>query len=62
MSAPLNADCWHPGGHSKPNKCIDCGRFSSHSWTTQWFYTENGAQQRWGGICKVHGDWEESAA
>ena len=63
MSVLEYDDCLHPGEHvSPPCKCIECGRFSSHSWDTGWFYTPDGAQQHWGGICKIHGEWSESAA
>lgn len=52
----------HPGAHAGPLHCPECGRFSSHSYDTGAFYTQNGFQQRWGGTCRVHGDWEDSAA
>lgn len=58
----LNDQCMHPGAHSSPNRCPDCARFSSHSYDTGAFYTQNGFQQRWGGVCKIHGEWEDSAA
>ena len=51
------------GLHTKrPNNCPDCGRFSRDSWETRWYYTADGAYQRWGGVCRAHGVWEESAA
>lgn len=57
------SDCIHGGYHTdRPTNCPDCGRFCSDAWDTGWFYTENGGQQRWGGVCKEHGSWEESAA
>jgi hypothetical protein len=58
----ITDDCTHDGEHCAPLKCLDCGRFSSHSWSTGWFGTENGSNQRWGGTCSAHGEWSESAA
>lgn len=55
-------DCLHPGEHCQPNHCPDCGRYSSHSWDTGDYYTQNGWNQRWGGTCVKHGEWEESGA
>jgi hypothetical protein len=55
-------DCLHGGRHCKPNNCPDCGRFCSDSWTTGYYYTQNGGNEDWGGHCKVHGEWSESAA
>ena len=58
----MTDECDHPGGHASGVQCPDCGRFSAHGWDTGWFYTPDGAQQHWGGICKEHGRWFESAA
>ena len=58
----MSGDCIHPGSHARGIQCPDCGRFCSHGWDTGWYYTQNGAQQDWGGVCKTHGDWSESAA
>ena len=55
-------ECDHPGRHAIRVQCPDCGRFSAHGWDTGWYYTQNGGQQDWGGICKEHGHWSESAA
>lgn len=57
-----DVDCLHPGDHTRPLNCPDCGRFSAHSWQTRWFYTQNGGQQSWGGTCARHGEWSEDAA
>ena len=58
----MSDDCMHPGRHTPPIACTECGRFSSHSWDTGWFYTDNGGQQYWGGVCSLHGEWSEAAA
>jgi hypothetical protein len=58
----FDAGCLHPGEHSKPNPCIECGRFSAHSWATRPTYGPDGFDQSWGGTCKVHGEWNDSVA
>lgn len=58
----MTADCMHPGEHHTPFNCPDCGRFSSHSWTTGLYGTQNGLNERWGGTCGQHGEWSDSAA
>lgn len=55
-------ECLHSGKHCRPNRCPDCGRFSSHSWTTGWVYSEDGSNEHFGGTCKVHGEWTDAAA
>ena len=55
-------DCLHPGEHTEPICCPDCGRFSAHSWETRGEYGPNGWDQSWGGTCKRCGEWSESVA
>ncbi|AOY72068.1 hypothetical protein ARZXY2_2538 [Arthrobacter sp. ZXY-2] len=55
-------DCLHMGEHCAPLHCPDCGRFSRHSWTTEYHYTENDGNQYWGGECVRHGEWSDAAA
>lgn len=51
----------HPGEHCEPIACPECGKFSRDSWDTGPHFNENGFQQQWGGICKTHGEWSDSA-
>lgn len=62
MSQSPRDDCLHPGEHVAPIQCPDCGRFSSHSWSTRPFYGPDGYDQHWGGTCKTDGAWSESVA
>jgi hypothetical protein len=50
------------GEHVRAIPCPECGKFSSHSWSTEWLYSPSGDNQYWGGTCKEHGSWMESAA
>jgi hypothetical protein len=43
-------------------QCPTCGRFASQGWDSGDLYTEDGWNQRWGGVCSVHGEFSESAA
>lgn len=40
-----------------PFNCPTCGRFSRDGWEVQ---GEHNDDVRWGAICKVHGDWQNS--
>ena len=61
-TSPNRPDCEHPGAHVSANNCPDCGLLSAHSWATDAWYGPDGFQQSWGGTCKRHGAWYESAA
>lgn len=43
----------------KPLHCPHCGRFSRESWDHA-SGTQNGTVYTWGGICLIHGEWEDS--
>ena len=58
----LRDDCMHPGEHGAAIKCPDCGRFSGHSWSTGWYSTQDGGNERFGGDCSKCGEWSDSAA
>lgn len=49
------------GPSCAPLKCPVCGRFSAESWTTPGQSTPSGFWQEWGGVCRRHGRWADSA-